>query len=297
MRGLFLLALAGCCVVPTLAAPEFITVATYNVENYVAANRMVDGSYRQEYPKPENQKKALRQVIRAMNADVLLLQEMGGGAYLEELRRDLRQEGMDYPHFELLEADDKERHVAALSRLPFKAVDKPTDLSFRYFEGKERVKRGVLQVRIAHGTGEIAIFAMHLKSRFTERVDDPNGALRRAGEAVAVRDYVLREFPEPAKERLLLVGDFNDVKGSRPLRAVAERGRTRIAELLPAFDSRGQSWTHWYRKEDTYSRVDHIFVSAALKLAVEGGAATIYDGPETTEASDHRPVWVRLRLE
>ena len=30
-----------------------ITIATYNVENYVATDRRVDGAYRPAYPKPE----------------------------------------------------------------------------------------------------------------------------------------------------------------------------------------------------------------------------------------------------
>ena len=39
----------------TIAAAwaERITIATYNLENYVAANRMTEEGYRQDYPKPE----------------------------------------------------------------------------------------------------------------------------------------------------------------------------------------------------------------------------------------------------
>jgi hypothetical protein len=55
-------------------------------------------------------------VIRALDADLLVLQEMGGQAYLEELRRDLATEGLDYPHAFLLEADDGQRHVALLAK-------------------------------------------------------------------------------------------------------------------------------------------------------------------------------------
>ena len=73
---------------------ESITIATYNVENYVATDRRVAGVYRPAYPKPETAKQALRAVIRALDADVLALQEMGPAPYLEELRRDLRKEGV-----------------------------------------------------------------------------------------------------------------------------------------------------------------------------------------------------------
>jgi exonuclease III len=66
--------------------------------------------------------------------------------------------------------------------------------------------------------------------------------------------------------------------------------------LLPVADSRGETWTHSYRKEDTYSRVDHILVSRRLSNTVKDGAARIYDGDGVREASDHRPVFVVLDL-
>jgi endonuclease/exonuclease/phosphatase family metal-dependent hydrolase len=275
---------------------ETLTIATYNIENYVAADRMVEGTYRQAYPKPEAEKKALRAVIRALDADVLALQEMGSRVYLEELQRDLASEGVKYPYAEWLEAADADRHVAVLSRRPFAAVAKHAELTFSYFGKKEPVKRGLLEVRFATEAGEVTLFVVHLKSRFTDRPDDPNSALRRQGEATAVRDQVLKVFPEPANSRFLLVGDCNDSAGSKPVRALAQRGKTEIAEILPAADSHGAVWSHFYKKEQIYSRVDHVLVSALLKPGVVTGSAKICDVPETAAASDHRPVVVKLEL-
>src|ERR1035437_9740564 len=92
-RGLFHRSI-GCLLLSLLLVlglrGEILTIATYNVENYGPANRMTDAGYRQDYPKPEAEKRALRTVIRELNADVLVLQEMGGKPYLDELRRDLK---------------------------------------------------------------------------------------------------------------------------------------------------------------------------------------------------------------
>jgi endonuclease/exonuclease/phosphatase family metal-dependent hydrolase len=275
---------------------ETLTIATYNIENYVAANRLVDGVYRENYPKPEEAKAALRRVIRSLDADVLALQEIGPRPYLEELRRDLASEGCDYPHTEWMEAADTERHVAVLSRRPFTAVNRHADLTFAYFGATERAKRGMLEVRFDSVRGELSLFVLHLKSRFTDRADDPQSALRRAGEAAAARDRVLAVFPESASARFFIVGDCNDTPASRPLRALTARGKTPIADVLAAVDSRGETWTYFYRKEDSYSRVDYVLVSAALKPAVVGSAAAIFDGADTRVASDHRPVVVRLEL-
>ena len=280
----------------TLARAETLTIATYNVENYGAANRMTEAGYRKDYPKPEAEKRALRQVIRGLNAEVLVLQEMGGQPYLDELRRDLKAEGLDYPHAALASASDADRHLAVLARRPLTGVATHTDLELKYFGTTEGVKRGLLEATIATDAGAVTLFVLHLKSRFTDRPDDPLSTTRRAGEATAIRDRVLRRFPTPADARFLIMGDCNDGKTSRAAAFLQKRGKTEISVLLPAADSRGELWTHLYRREETYTRVDHVFVSPGLKPSVKDSAARIYDGAGVREASDHRPVYVVLTL-
>jgi len=271
-----------------------LTIATYNVENYVATDRLTEAGYRKDYPKPEAEKQALRAVIAGLDADILVLQEMGGAPYLEELRRDLKAAGLDYPVAVLLEGPDTERHVALLARRQPVAVKHHAELAFTYFGAREKVKRGLLEATFATPAGEVTVFAVHLKSRFTERPDDPQSALRRDAEAVAVRDVVLRRFPDPAGARFLILGDCNDGRESKPVQHLMQRGKSKVAELLPAVDSRGETWTHFYRKEESYSRVDYILVSPGLRPAVVQGKAQVYDAPDTGLASDHRPVRVVL---
>ncbi len=278
----------------SVTGAEPLRIATFNIENYGPANRMTAAGYRKDYPKPETAKRALREVIRGLRADVLVLQEMGGRPYLEELRRDLAAEGVHYPHAELLEAADEVRHVAVLAKRPFKAVTRHTDLTFKYFDLPTEVKRGLLEVVLPVAGGEVTLWALHLKSRYTDRPDDPSSARRRSGEATAIRDRVLARFPRPAEARFVIAGDFNDGKSSAALRYMQKRGKTAIATLLPAQDSRGETWTYVYRKDEVYNRVDHILVSPGLRAAVPAAGAEIYDGPGVLEASDHRPVVVTL---
>lgn len=279
-----------------VARAELLRLATYNVENYTVTDRQTRDGYRPAYPKPEDAKRALRTAIRAINADVLALQEMGGRAFLEELRRDLAGEGLVYPHAEIFEHGEEPRYVAVLSKRPFASVRRHADLTFRYFDATESVKRGLLELRFAgrENHGDVTLFVAHLKSRFTDRRDDPQSARRREGEAVAIRDRLLERFPDPAAGRFLLVGDFNDGPTSRTVRALSARGRTEILRMVSAADSRGETWTHRYLKEDSYTRVDHIFVSPGMEPAVRGGGARIHDGPGVANASDHRPVVVEL---
>lgn len=278
------------------AKAETLTIGTYNVENYGLANRMTEVGYRQDYPKPEREKQALRQVIRALNADVLALQEVGSEAYLAELQRDLKAEGCDYPFTALAKAADQDRHVAVLSRRPLTSIVTYADLSFTYFGKPEAVKRGVLQVTVATAAGEVTLFAVHLKSRFTDRPDDLQSAARREGEATAIRDLILRRFPSPVESKFIILGDCNDSPVSKPVERLRHRGETPVGVLLPVSDSRGETWTYCYRKEDAYSRVDHILVSPGLINQVSGRRGQIYDGEGTRDGSDHRAVVTRFEF-
>ncbi|HEY9153752.1 MAG TPA: endonuclease/exonuclease/phosphatase family protein, partial [Opitutaceae bacterium] len=281
------------------AAPvraERITLATYNLENYVSVGRRVDGVYRENYPKPAVEKDALHAVIADLRADVIVLQEMGPVPYLRELQNDLAREGQAYPYGEVLEAADRERHVAMISRRPFAQVVGHDELRLHYFDSSVSVKRGLLEARFKVGHTLLTVFAVHLKSRLTERADDEQSAVERLGEARAVRDCILLEFPDPRAAAFVLLGDCNDVPKSKPITALLHRGKTKIFELVPAADSRGETWTEWYRREDSYSRIDYAMVSPGIVKAVVGDSARIGDGPETLIASDHRPVVVTLDL-
>lgn len=274
-----------------------LVVATYNVENYTAADRLIPDGYRRAYPKTEAAKAALRRVIRGLDADVLVLQEMGPRPYLDELQRDLRAEGVDYPVAHLLEAADADRHVAVLARRPFRTVRPHADVTFRLAGATETVKRGVLELVVPAAGGDVTIWALHLKSRYTDRTDDPDSARRRGGEARAIRDLVLAASGDPATARFLVLGDCNDGPRSATVRYLTEKGGRPVARLLPAADSRGERWTYAYNRTDTYEGIDHILVSLALLRAVRDGGAVIADGPDTLVASDHRPVVVALDLD
>lgn len=63
-------------------AGDWLTVATYNVQNYTLSDRRLpDGGFRPDYPKPEAEKMALRAVIRSLGADIIALQEVGGAPF------------------------------------------------------------------------------------------------------------------------------------------------------------------------------------------------------------------------
>ena len=280
-----------------------LTVATYNVQNYTLADRRSADGFRPDYPKPEAEKAALRRVIAALDADVVALQEIGGEPFLRELRRDLASEGVAYPYGEAMLAGDEARGLAVLSRVPLGRVTAHRELATkrRGDNPGEPVRRGMLEVEVPTAGGTVTLFIVHLKSRLTEDREDPGAEDQRVGEAQAVRDRVLTRFPDPGAGRFLILGDCNDLPGSRALQALQNRGKTEISRWIDAADGRGERWTHVYERVALYSRFDHVLASPGLLAAVAGGAepprARIVDEPADAvrRASDHRPVVVTLK--
>ena len=72
---------------------ETFRVATYNVENYLD-----QPTESRPHPKSAGAKARVRESIRALNADVIALEEMGSLGAFMELRDSLKAEGLDYPY-------------------------------------------------------------------------------------------------------------------------------------------------------------------------------------------------------
>ncbi|MGB0184344.1 MAG: endonuclease/exonuclease/phosphatase family protein [Opitutales bacterium] len=290
-RGIAHLALLGLVLLAPLVAPaQTLRIATYNLYNYLSMDRSVDGQWRKDYPKPETEKSAIRRAILEVKPDLLAIQEIGNPAYLSELRKDLRADGLDYPHTAHLQGPDPDRCLAVLSRLPLHEVTRHTDLDFKYFDDRETVRRGLLEVEIRPRPGlSLQIFNLHLKSRWTLRKDDPEAALQRTREAEACRNRIIQRTLEQRRSHYLILGDFNDHPDSAALRRFQKRGKIEIAKRLPATDSRGELWTHFYRKAASYSTVDGILAAPKLMPAVQ--AAGVVDLLQPPEGSDHRLVY------
>jgi len=282
-RAFLLLFLAG-----ALRAERF-KVASWNVENYNLTGRMTDGVRRQDYPKSEQAKARLRLVIRAMDADVLALQEMGGPAFVEELRRDLETEGLRYPHAVCLEGPDPDRRTAILAKRPFAAVRREPRIETGFALPSPRetvalVNRGLLGVTVRAAGHDVAIVTIHLKSRLTRDPRDPRGEGERRAEAAAIRARL-----SPAGF-LLLCGDFNDGPAAA---ATSLFARDFLLRLDPA-DAAGETWTYRNDRKGPMNRSDYLFVSPALRPRVIRTA--VIDSPSVRLASDHRPLLTVFEL-
>ena len=227
-----------------------------------------------------------------MRPDILVLQEIGTVDFLEELRADLKQEGLQYPYAVHMFGRDPVRHVAMLSMVPPDEVVKHQHLDFQYLDSREEVKRGLLEVSFLGSDGSrFTVFGLHLKSRWTDDKRDPESALRRTREAEACRNLIISRTLEVGHSKFMVVGDFNAHPRSAPMRRFYKRGKLNLGSLLLAIDSRGEFWTYFYEKESSYQAVDGFVLSPEMSPHVDGGSGRIVDSSGSMTGSDHRMVY------
>jgi endonuclease/exonuclease/phosphatase family metal-dependent hydrolase len=282
-----------------LLCGEKVRVASFNLQNYLIMDRMVEGKWRPEYPKPEKEKRALRSILKEVDADVLALQEIGDRPFLNELWMDLNvTNGPIYPYAAWMPGSDEEevRHLALLSKIPFSSIRKHHDIEFSYFGDRKTPDRGVLEVTFDSNGTKWKLFNLHLKSKWTERKDDPEANVRREKEARAIRDYLRKSNPPGSNPRYLVVGDFNDHRNSAPLRRFLQVNDTVLTSMVPCEDSRGHRWTHHWGKADSYSRFDYILGTPPMMKNLVLGSAKIVDGVNSVLASDHRMIFADFQF-
>jgi endonuclease/exonuclease/phosphatase family metal-dependent hydrolase len=291
-----LLRVLGICLL--LGVPAFagtVRVATYNVENYLD-----QPTESRPHVKSAAAKAKVRESIEAIKPDVIALEEMGTTNALLELRASLKADGLDYPFWEHVSGVDTNIHVCVLSRLPIIASHPHTNDSFLLDGRRFRVSRGFAEVEIrATPDFTFTLIAAHLKSRRPSPEADE--AEQRLQEAGILRHLVDEKFLRDPAANLVILGDFNDVKSSASTREVVGRGKFKLTDTRPAerngdsepseiprYDPRTVTWTHYYGLEDSYSRIDYIFLSPALARHWLTNETYILTLPDWGAGSDHR---------
>ena len=279
-------------------ASESLVVLSWNVQNYTLADRYLYERYQRDYPKPEAEKEALRKTLKDLNPDIVLLQEIGGDDFLNELVIDLRDhEALDYPYHASLASNDEERRLGLLSKIPFEWVNNGlSEKTFTYLGNPIPLKRGLLEIRVTLDGRELTLMEMHLKSRITTEEEDPDSGIRREKEARLIRDYIRELLEREPVKAIILMGDLNDHPRSSAYRRITQVADQKLLCELPVQDDRGDMWTYFYRQERRYEQIDYAFVSPDLlnpdKWHLD---ASIMGGESVRLASDHRPILMTIK--
>lgn len=265
----------------------------YNVENWLLLDDRYDAKSHtssKNAPKPDQEKAAVIAIVNGVQPDVLGVCEIGTKEDLTDIQSRLKSAGLDLPHSHYVGGMDSVRHLGLLSRFPIVATATPAATTYK-LNGKEYgIQRGILDASIKSPDGRLWRFlGVHFKSK--REVEDGDQNEMRINEAQLLRQHIDAIFKDDPQARLISYGDFNDTRASAPIRIVqGSRNSPRAMSPIGAHDSREEYWTHFWSREDIYSRFDYILFSPALKKDVCYEECKILDPENWNDASDHRAV-------
>jgi endonuclease/exonuclease/phosphatase family metal-dependent hydrolase len=284
-------------------AGQPVIVVSYNVENFHIR------PYGSRPVKSVESRSRVAEFLIAIHPDVVAFQEMGEEAALDSLQSALKEGGLNLPHREHLGGWDTNIFVAVLSRFPIVSRQPHTNDSFVLDGRRFHSSRSTIEVGLEVAPGQRwTLLTTHLKSK--RPVPNADEAELREQEARLLRGHVDDLLRENPLMPLIVCGDFNDTPDSKPIRQVIGTGRHALTDTRPAEPgsseledgedskhSRRVTWTHFYGQEDTYSRIDYILISRALKRSWSPQKSHVFAHPAWGEASDHRPVVCAFEIE
>jgi len=271
-------------------------IATYNLENYL------DQPLGNRLAKPKVGRDQICTALQLAQPDVLAVQEIGGAPSLAELQSRLKTANLHLPHTEIVQGYDTNIQVALLSRFPITARRSHSKEYFLVRGRRYRTTRGILDVEITLPSSyRFTLLGVHLKSRReTGGVSQQDVRKEEARVLRRIVDHHLRAQPEA---NLVVLGDFNDDPRSLAVRTVIGRGRTALLDTRPAEKNgdrpvtersgtapRNIAWTHFYGREDLYSRVDYVLLSGGMAREWQPQDTWVLSFPNWGIASDHRPL-------
>lgn len=276
-------------------APGPIRFMSWNLRNYLAMERKVDGETVPDAGKPENEIAAVIATIAESKPDILGICELGDSKYLADLQKRLKAVGVDLPHTELVTcADGWNRNLGLLSRYPIVAKASREDLTYMIGQTRLPMQRGILDITVAPNPGyRLRLVGLHLKSK--RDVPEADQYDMRRNEAHLAREHINAILKAEPGANLIVYGDFNDTPDQPAPRTVRGQFGTDgyLSDLRPK-DVGGFKWTHFWSFADTYARLDYLLASDGVEPEIVRDSARIPAREDWETASDHRPLTVEV---
>ena len=284
-----------------IALPSFaetFRVVAYNVENYLD-----QPTESRREAKSAAAKAQVRANIKALKPDVLAMEEMGQLSALKELQASLKAEGLDLPNLEFVQGFDTNIHVCVLSKFPIAARHPHTNDSFLLSGKRFQVSRGFSEVDIqVTPTYKFTLLGAHLKSQ--RPVPEADEAALRLEEAKLLREKIDARLAADPNANLVVCGDFNTTYDQPPIKALVGIGNKKLIDTRPAekngdnqpnpanprWSPRNVVWTHYYGKQDQYSRLDYILISSGMAKEWVESETYVLTLANWGIGSDHRPI-------
>lgn len=232
-----------------------------------------------------------------------------------------------YKYRVLVQGNDRRGiNVAVMSRYPFESMrtarfaaadDGGVDADLMYAQQEEEdvqyvFSRDCLRVDVAvPGNKPLHLYVNHFKSMIGGREETRP---KRQQQAERVAAMLARDHGGPSlgDEYVVVCGDFNDKDDNEAgtLALIRNQYLENVLRRLPE----DERWTHFFSKEESYSQLDYLLLSPALKAATKGVLPMVerrgqplradrYSGPHFDgvgfngpKASDHCPVAIDIQF-
>lgn len=264
---------------PAVATP--MRVLTWNVENLF--DTVDDPDTFDDVPSSADVVRKLNDieaVLRVVNADFVALQEVENEAILERLAEQMSDLG--YTNYGLVDAfDGRGIDVAYMTRLPLAASPMVTSHLGERFplpDGSDEIfyTRDALEVFVDVGGATVGVIIVHFRS-----MRDGGADIRQAEARYTTQ--IAEARIASGLDKILVVGDINDVPGSLPYAEIVGSGSLTDLTLRVPEDDR---WTFVFG--GVRRQFDYIFASPVMNAAAND--VIILHGGDVDAASDHQPV-------
>ena len=303
--------LSAAAVMQPAHADRTVTVATYNVENFFD---VYDDPYTEDEGtdiKSRTEVEQLARAIKAIDADVVAIQELENAYLLQAMCDDrslLGGEGYGYVA-SLPSNDGRGINLGVISKLPILELSSFRFLTLTHPERPGETwhfARDVMRVDLDTG-GErpLVLYNVHLKSN-RDGPGDENSSFYRTAEAMKLKQIIRDAVAEDPEMLGLALGDFNSNYETRPEQP---RPWPAMAFLLEPEPDGSQLLTDLHADLSDEQRVtipgkgryppatfDYLLATPALAEAYIKGSARVLQDERITQGSDHRPVVAKFRL-
>lgn len=290
-------------------APDTLTVGAYNLQNVFD---VWDNPYTKDETtqvKSRDHIRALARAIKALDADVLVVQELEH----EQLLTALVQEFLPDAGYDYIAAvpsnDPRGILLGCVSRYPITQVASHRHQWFVHPDQPDtphRFSRDLLRFTLDVGLSRpLHVYNVHLKSN-RSTTGDTHAKRKRTAEAMRVKQILRDHIAAEPGLLAVVAGDFNSAYETRPeqdrpwpamahLRAPEPNGSILLTDVHDALTDT-QRVTH--PGSGRYPPVTFDYILAAPAMAqryIPGSAAVLPQGP-LTEGSDHLPIRATFRV-
>ena len=278
---------------------QVVRICTYNANNFFLHGEGVHKELKAVRP--------LARMVNQVSADVIVFQEVGSAASLDSLNSRLDR---PYAHCELLAGNStRSIHLGVLSRLPITLTSHRDKRLYNEHGQILQLARNELEANRGHTVGattqrdvlrvdvqveqqQLALFAVHLKSRLNFGWQVASAQDIRLAECRLVSELIGAYQQQHPSRAVVLLGDFNDRPGASGLTPLDGLGLRDPQGDVAQRMGRNPS-TYWPKRN---CRFDRILLNDVAFRHLVPDSAMIHANQMARQGSDHYPVSVELDL-